>query len=164
MWFRVNDRYHWALIVAPKMEKVDTRGVQYHAKEKILGPSNSQWVFEEIDIPLRAANMLLVRIAIAKIVKLDRVHEILRSIPIRQGEVGWNCVGWVKEALQLLDVDGEAPLGTRVVEWVKVRDAAMSYCNTKKAAHRFDGKAEGAAFDNERPPTFDLMANKETVP
>jgi hypothetical protein len=150
--------------MAPKTEKEGSRRVQYHAKEKILGPSNSQWVFEEIDVSHRATNMLLVRIAIAKIVKVERVREILRATPIRQGETGWNCVGWVKEALQLLDTDGEVPLGTRVIEWVKVRDAAMSYCNAKKAAHRFDGKAEGAAFDIERPPTFDLTTNRETVP
>jgi hypothetical protein len=40
---------------------------------------------------------------------------------------GWNCVGWVKDALELLKADPRA-LVTSVIEWEIVRDAAMAYC------------------------------------
>ncbi|KAG9313922.1 hypothetical protein JVU11DRAFT_4694 [Chiua virens] len=160
------DTYHWALHVGPKtLPDVDENaktGIQFHAKEKLIGPQDSQWYFEELDIPFHATNMLLVRIAIAKIEDLDRLCHILRAVPIRQGTAGWNCIAWVQEGLALLDEDEKA-LGTRVIEWANVRNTAITYCNTKKAQHRFDGKGEGD-FDIRKPPTFDLITNQEIIP
>ena len=62
--------------------------------------------------------MLLIRIVVGKVVDGNRLVEILRNTPIRQGQPGWNCVLWVKEALEMLKVDTKA-LGTSVVEWKK---------------------------------------------
>lgn len=42
------------------------------------------------------------RIMLAKIEQADRLRQVLRQIPIRQGEEGWNCVLWVKDALDNL--------------------------------------------------------------
>ena len=53
--------------------------------------------------------------------------------------------------------------GTWVIEWEKVHNTALSYCDAKKAEHRLDGKGEGG-FDSERLPTFDLMKNKGIIP
>ncbi|KAJ5189668.1 hypothetical protein N7491_008287 [Penicillium cf. griseofulvum] len=50
----------------------------------------------------------------------------------------WNCVFWVKEALEVIKVDPKA-LGTSVVGWERVRNEAMAYCQRKKDQHRFDG-------------------------
>jgi hypothetical protein len=72
----------------------------------------------------------------------------------------WNCVFWVKEALAKLETDKKA-LGTNVTEWQKVRDAAMTYCQSKKNQHRFDGKGDQ---DVGKVPTLDLIEGKETVP
>lgn len=85
--------------------------------------------------------------------------EILRNTPIRQGQPGWNCVFWVKEALEILKLDPKA-LGTNVVEWEKVRYETMDYCQRKKDQHRFDGQGN---FNMRTVPTYDLMERKEII-
>jgi len=134
--------------------------MRYHAKERITGPETSEWFFEEIKTTLLATSMLLVRVLIAKVENKDRLISILRNTPIRQGVVGWNCVGWVKEALESLAADGKA-LGTSVTEWTVVRNAAMEYCDRKKKEHRFDGRG---SYDMNKAPTYDLIEKKETMP
>lgn len=66
----------------------------------------------------------------------------------------------MKEALQRVKNDGKA-LGTSVLEWEKVRDGAMKYCQRKKDEHRFDGKGN---FDMGLAPTYDLIKQRETIP
>ena len=120
----------------------------------------SEWFFEEKDVTLLATSMLLVRIMIGKVEKIERLVSTLRKVPIRQGQMGWNCVGWVKEALEALNADGKA-LGTSVTEWQAVRDGVMWYIQKKRAEHRFDGKGN---FNMKYAATYDLMDGKETIP
>jgi hypothetical protein len=83
-----------------------------------------EWFFEEKEVTMWATSMLLVGI-LRKVEKIDRLVSTLLKMPIRQGQVEWNCVGcWVKEALEPLDADGKA-LGTSVTEWQAVRDGVM---------------------------------------
>jgi len=145
--------------VGPKDEENNDQGKRYHAKEQLGANGRSEWRFEERDIFMALTNMLLVRILIAKVTNMDRLINIVRSIPVQQGVAGWNCVSWVCEALVALEADGKA-LGTSVVEWTKVRDAAMNFCQRKKDEHRFDGESN---FDTSKAPTFDLIENRETV-
>ncbi|KAH0839356.1 hypothetical protein J3R83DRAFT_39 [Lanmaoa asiatica] len=156
----LEDTYHWCLLVGPKIETGDAIGVRYDARERITQSGHSEYFFAEAEVHLKAIQMLLVRVTIAKVKNRDRLADILRKVPIRQGTPGWNCVGWVKEALELLGDDDEA-LGTNVIEWEKVRNAAMSYCQRKKDDHRFDGKGN---FDTENAATYDLMEDKEVIP
>lgn len=135
-------------------------GVRYHAKERLVAAGVSQWFYEEREIPLYPTSMLLVRVIIAKILDRDLLKDILRATPIRQGEEGWNCVGWVREGLERLEEDGDA-LGTSVTDWGTVRDAAMNYVQWKKDQHRFDGRAD---WDTSRPPTYDLITGREVIP
>jgi hypothetical protein len=104
--------------------------------------------------------MLLVRIMIGKVEKKDRLVTIMRNVPIKQGEPGWNCVIWVKEAIEALRADGKA-LGTSRTVWQYVRDTAMWYIEKKKNEHRFDGLAN---FDIKQSATYDLLEGKETIP
>ncbi len=69
----------------------------------------------------------------------------------------WNCVVWVRQALLALQNDGKA-VGTSVLDWHTVRDAAMKYCQEKIDAHRFDGKVK---FDMTRPATYDFLKKKK---
>ncbi|KAF4987522.1 hypothetical protein FDECE_15397 [Fusarium decemcellulare] len=160
------DRYHWALLVGPKTEDQDSRGMRFHAKEGLAlvnGQGQSVWSFEEREIGMAPTAMILVRVMVAKIKNRDRVLSILRGLPIRGGEAGWNCVAWVKEALEALQRDGKA-LGTSRVDWETVRDAAMQYAREKEAAHRFDGQAGSGQFDVRKVPTWDLLTGREAVP
>ncbi|KAI9700031.1 MAG: hypothetical protein M1836_002565 [Candelina mexicana] len=154
------DTYHWSFMVGPKIEKEGGSGMRYHAKVRPKQGGGLEWYFEERDCPLAPTNMLLVRVMIAKVEDHGQLSSVLRSTPIRQGEQGWNCVLWIKEALEELQANGKA-LGTRVTEWAKVREGVMTYIQRKKDQHRFDGRGH---FDTSKVPTYDLIEQKETVP
>lgn len=99
--------------------------MRYHVKERLKESGGSEWLFEERSTPLAPTNMLLVRVIIGKVKNNERLVNVLRTTPIRQGDSSWNCVVWVKEALEGLKADGKA-LGTCVIEWNRVRDGAMT--------------------------------------
>lgn len=145
--------------MGPKVEAAGKMGARYHAKEAPRAGGGSEWRFEERQCELIATSMLLVRLLIGKVEDGNRLAEILRKTPIRQNQAGWNCVHWVKEALEGLKADGKA-LGTSIVEWETVRDQAMGYCQRKKEQHRFDGRGN---FDMKKAPTYDLIERKETI-
>jgi hypothetical protein len=145
--------------VEPKSDKPEDEGVRYHARERMKQDGNSEWEFEEAPTTMLPARMIMIRILIAKIESRDKLAQILRQIPIRQGQQGWNCVGWIKEALSELK-NSTNVIGTSVVEWDAVRNAAVSYCQSKKDQPRFDGKG---SFDTSRVPTFDLIQGTETI-
>lgn len=138
---------------------MDGMGVRYHAKETISPEGNMKWSFEARECPLAPTSMLLVRIVIGKVADGNRLVEILHKTPIRQDQPGWNCVAWVKDALERLQMDKKA-LGTSVIEWNKVRNKAMEYCQQKKDQHRFDGQGN---FDMKKAPTYDLIEQKEII-
>lgn len=148
------------MVVGPKIEVQDGRGMRYHAKESINASGHAEWYFDERDVSLLATSMLLGRVMVGKVESMDRLVSILRQVPIRQGQAEWNCVSWVKEALDTLSADGKA-LGTRVTEWQPVRDGVMWYIQKKRADHRYDGKGD---FDMRLAPTYDLMEGKELIP
>lgn len=152
-------RYHWALLVGPKTEAEGGQGMRYHAKERLKESGGSEWLFEERGTPLAPTDMLLVRVIIGKVENNERLVSVLRTTPIRQGDPGWNCVGWVKEALERLKADGKA-LGSCVIDWDRVRNGAMTYCQRKKDQHRFDGEG---IFDMGKTATYNLIEGKETV-
>ncbi|KAI4853172.1 hypothetical protein E4T44_01006 [Aureobasidium sp. EXF-8845] len=154
------DTYHWELLVGPKSDRTEDEGVRYHARERMKQDGNSEWEFEEAPTTMLPARMIMVRILIAKIESREKLAEILKQIPIRQGQQGWNCVGWIKEALSKLQ-ESTNVTGRSVLEWGVVRNAAMSYCQKKKDQHRFDGEGK---FDTTRVATFDLIQGGETVP
>jgi len=151
-------------MVGPKNDKDNKddnegRGTRYHAKQAITGPGTFEWVFEEKKTSLLATSALLVRVLIAKVESKDRLESILRNVPTRQDVAGWNCVGWVKEALQSLEADGKA-LGTGVTEWTRVKTTAMEYCDRKKKEHRFQSQGD---YDMSKVPTYDLIEMRETT-
>jgi hypothetical protein len=100
-------------------------GKRYHAKEKFSGtPGQVVWEFEERDTLTAASAMVLVRVLVAKVTNMDSLVSALKSVPVRGSETHWNCVEWVKEALEILQKDGKA-LGTSVLGWQTIRDTAM---------------------------------------
>ncbi|CAD0101385.1 unnamed protein product, partial [Aureobasidium mustum] len=81
------------------------------------------------------------------------------KMPGKEDTYGWNCVLWIKEALSELQTSTNI-IGTNVLEWEAVRNAAMSCCQQKKDEHRFDGTVH---VDTLRVPTYDLIQGKETI-
>lgn len=147
------------MIIGPKIEAPGKLGVRFHAKEKPRVEGGSEWYYEERECQLAPTSMLLVRVLVGKVEQGDRLKAILRSIPIRQGQPGWNCVGWIKEALEKIKADGRV-VGTSVLDWETVDKEAMAYCQRKKDQHRFDGQGN---FDTEKAPTYDLIQRKEVI-
>lgn len=105
--------------------------------------------------------MLLVRITVGKIKDIKRLESIFRQIPIRSAVEGWNCVAWVKEALEAALRDKKALGTTDNIHWNMVRDTAMWYVEQKKAAHRFDGKVQ---YDHSKAATWNMLEGCEQVP
>jgi hypothetical protein len=102
--------------------------------------------------------MLLVRILIAKIDDRARLDVILQQAPVKDGVKHWNCVIWLKDALELIGKDKKA-LGTSVLAWDTIRKTAMDYCNQKKA----DGRFTSAKYNPEKVQTYDLLERRETT-
>ncbi|KAL9103654.1 MAG: hypothetical protein Q9163_001313 [Psora crenata] len=154
------DAYHWSLMTGPRKEDRGSRGLRYHAKDKSRASGQSVWEFEERGLTVgMATQMLLVRILVGKVDKSNRLRDILRRVPVVQGDRSWNCVIWVKNALEALQKDGKA-MGTCQLDWKIIRDTSMRYIQHKKKQHRFDGKAE---FDISNSATFDMPEGRETI-
>jgi hypothetical protein len=119
----------------------------------------SEWAFEEKTASMMPTQMILIRVLVAKVENTEKLAQLLRQIPVRQREEGWNCVSWVQEALSEVK-SSKKVVGTSVVGWKAVRDAAMDYVQEKKAQHRFDGEGN---FDTSHVPTFDLIQRRETL-
>ena len=144
------------------MEDVNAEGMKFHAKEILVSVDNEArwtWNYEECSTPMRPTGMILVRVLIGKVGNRDRLVSVLQRIPVKGGELGWNCIACVKDALKQLEEDKSA-LGTSATAWVVVRNGAMQYIEDKKMAHRFDGKGN---FDTSKVPTWDLIEGKELI-
>jgi len=140
----------------------EENGMRFHAKETITSMGVA-WQYEATSIPLKPTKMLLVRIIISRIRNMDRLINIFQSTPIRAGQPGhenWNCVEWVKEALELAGCDGEA-LQSPTIDWELVRNTAMWYANKKQKEHRFDGQG---TYDQSKTATWDLLTRQELIP
>lgn len=121
------------------------------------------WEFNEEETGSAQTLRLLTRTQMGKVKNIAILEEILRNVPIRAGQVeGWNCVAWVREALEMIEQNGKA-VGTAILDWTTVRDASMKYTQEKIDNHRFDGKAT-YAFDKELAATYDLLEDKEVIP
>jgi hypothetical protein len=100
---------------------------------------------------------LLARVLIAKIENEDRLGDILRNIPVVQGNPNWRCRTWLANALAAIKADDKA-VGTSQLNWVKIEKAAREYVAGKVASGRY-------MQDALKPkPTWDMIEEKETVP
>jgi len=135
--------------------------MRFHAKENMTS-MGMVWQYEAISIPLKPTKMLLVQIIIGKIRNIDRLINIFQNTPIRAGQPGhesWNCVEWLKEALELVRCDGEA-LKPPMIDWKLVRNTAMWYVDKKQEEHRFDGQG---TYDQSETATWDLLTRQELI-
>ncbi|KIM95991.1 hypothetical protein OIDMADRAFT_44786 [Oidiodendron maius Zn] len=137
----------------------NVEGVRYDAKERMTKSSKTKWYFEERRGGVDGNGMLLIRLIVAKVPQPSELIHILRQVPVKQGLPGWNCVAWVKEALEKIEAHGKV-LGTHRAEWLDVMDTALWYVEKKKPEHRFDGQGD---YDINNVPTYDLMESKETM-
>jgi hypothetical protein len=70
--------------------------------------------FENVEASIQTTSMILIRTTVAKILKLSRWEMILKAIPVVKNDSTWNCITWVKNALEELHKSG--CLGTHQTE------------------------------------------------
>lgn len=139
--------------------------MRFHAKNEMTmvdGSYRSVWKYESKTTSLLSTDVLLVRILIGKVINMDRLVAAFERTPVRGDEPGyehWNCVEWIKEALAVIEKDGNI-LGTSAINWNSVRNAAMWYIEKKKGEHRFDGQGESEEL---RVPTWSLLEKRELI-
>jgi len=157
----MEERYHWSLLIGPKNLKRGKNGIRLDARN-VIRDATQVWVSEQAHIHIGSTSTSLVRICIAKLVDTPRVLDLLHTVPVRPELPGWNCVSWVREALQELQPlqpKGDI-LGTSgVLEWEKVRNGAMTYVNRKIAEGRFTQSGDAT-----KVATWDLMKGQEIIP
>jgi hypothetical protein len=127
-----DDRYHWALLAIPSHDKnLRKHALRFHARDYYSSPDQTHWIYEEIHVDARGTPKLLAQIRIGDILDTDRLLEILRDVPIVQDLAGWNCIEWIKDALDSLEMDAEAVRGG--LDWVKLRKLGLSAADAKMA-------------------------------
>ncbi|KND86259.1 hypothetical protein TOPH_09113 [Tolypocladium ophioglossoides CBS 100239] len=156
------DKYHWAFIIGPKNETPHSQGQLSHVKDSLSFAGNPPtpqpvWQYEDREILMAPTARLLVRILVGKVKSKSRLESVFKNTPVRPETHGWNCVEWVKEALESAGQDDRA-LGTAVTDWQSVRDTAMWYVDCKHEAGRF-----GEHYDPNRAPTWDIIDGKELM-
>ncbi|KND91711.1 hypothetical protein TOPH_03812 [Tolypocladium ophioglossoides CBS 100239] len=156
LYARGGQGYHWALLVGPKYEGVNSRGKRYHAKQQM-----HQWRYDELDIPMAATNMILVRVLAAKVKKMDCLESIMRSVPVRPDVPGWTCRSWVEEAYRTLQSDGKA-IGP-CPDWETLSETALWYVQKKVEEHRFDGLAPSGQFSTWQVSTWTMVEGQELI-
>jgi hypothetical protein len=117
------------------------------------------WRYEEERLDRGAANILLTRVAIGKVLDIDRLQSILASVPVRPETPNWNCVAWVKEAVETVFKDPTA-VSTSIKSWGEVKATAIWYIQKKTLDHRFDGQG---GFCGGKAATWDMLESKEVV-
>ena len=100
--------YHWALLVAPKIEQDKSRVLLYHAKERLDTSGSLIWIYEGVETSLLPASMILVCIMVAKILEPDSVEPTLAAVRLVQKDPSWNCLTWVENALEALERSGSS--------------------------------------------------------
>jgi hypothetical protein len=124
---QASDRYHWALLAIPSNDNsLQLIATRFHARDYYSGPNQTHWIYEEIHVSARGTPKLLSQTYIGDIVEKERLFEIMRDAPVKQ-EKGWNCVKWVKSAMEMVwaeDVlEGGRHDGWEALKWEALRGA-----------------------------------------
>jgi hypothetical protein len=101
---------------------------------------------------------LLVRVMIGKVEDRKRLRTLLEAVPIPQDDPNWNCVSWIRDALELIARDGRCLGKASATDWKTVESFVTDYLNSKVSGGRFteEGLRPGV-------PTWDLAGNVELI-
>ena len=142
--------------MGPKVEQGEViPGMRYHVKNHPL----MGWSYEEKPLPnVQCTINLLARIVIAKIENERRLVEILRGIPVVQGDPNWRCRTWLVNALEAIKEDGTA-VGTARLDWNEIEPLARGYVAEKVKAGRYT-----VAEEQQLPkPTWSMIEGREMI-
>ena len=149
------DSYHWTLLVSEKSSHRSARGTRYHVEH--AGGSEHRYFYVEDDAPyIPAAESILVRVAVAKVVDTARLQMILRAAPIHHDDLSWNCLSWVKESFERLVEDEQRCVKGYVDarDWREMEKKTREYVKRKRDERRQTGDII---------PTWNYWENRETT-
>lgn len=160
------DSYHWALLVGPKRDEDPYDAMQYHVKNTIQpGVSGQPWVFESSRLGDSETRFrLLTRVLIAKIGDPSSIDASLRSVPVVQGDPDFNCISWVRSAIETLNAHGVLSV-SKFVDWSTIDQQCKDYVAKKKQAGRWSSSpTSDSKHKFVKIPTWDMLQGREIVP
>jgi hypothetical protein len=115
--------------------------------------------YEEQDMDLSLAQMIHVKIAVAKVISIARLQKILRDLPLHDDDPSYTCFSWVKCAFQKLIADRKALKGyVSGSDWPDIEARTRRYVQQKREQRRTLDLA-----GTTRPiPTWNFWENRET--
>ena len=163
------DSYHWTLTIGPQTFSRSDTGTRYHVTHSTTTSSSHG---KSIDTTLlytedclsttRLARDPLVRICIAKIIDLERLETILRSLPIPLCDSSYSCLTFVRSAFTALHHGvGAGCLKSYLSkdDWKDVELCVRKYCKRKREQRRFTG--DNGSWNDGTVSTFNYWENRE---
>lgn len=150
------DGYHWALLVGPDSAARSEAGTRYHVRHDRGTP---KMFYEEQDMDLSPAQIIHVKIAVAKVTSLAQLQKILRNLPLDDADPTWTCLSWVKFAFQKLIADRKAVKGyVSGSDWPDIEARTRRYAQEKREQRR----GLDLAGTSQSIPTWNFWENRET--
>ncbi|OIW30798.1 hypothetical protein CONLIGDRAFT_679552 [Coniochaeta ligniaria NRRL 30616] len=152
-------KYTWCFLVGPKHEPrhLAVPGTRLAVTRDSW---HGRWIMQrnyEVNVKNTGSRML-VRVAVGKIVDLQRMWNVLYAVPVHEWTWAYRNKAWLTEALMRLKdsiADGVmAPCSQ--LDWMDVQNATVSF------AERFEreGRFEGVDDINVPKPAWDLMEGR----
>jgi hypothetical protein len=130
-----DDRYHWALLLVPSI--IDNlvkpnQATRFHIRNYHSGPHHTNWLYEEIGVDATGTPKLLTQNLIGDVVDVEGLLELIRDLPIVQTTEGWDCVGWLRSALNAIEEDGHViSVASGEASWERLRKLALLAADTE---------------------------------
>jgi len=167
--------YHWALLIGPDSALRKTLGTRYHVRHTAGRNGARTWFYEEEQMNKSSppTQMVLVRIALAKVVAPSELEKRLRSMSVNEyhrhdssgsdsdQDTAWTCRSWVKAAVQNLLADSKVLKGyIGPKDWPAIEACARRYIQHKREQRRFQ-ESDGT-WNPATVATWNYWENRET--
>lgn len=119
-------------------------------------------LFSEEELDGSSQADLLCLIAIAKVLDLERLSEVLREQRPRSstGEASTGCLQWVQDAFAAAHMDGKCLKSYfKGDEWVDIERCAREYCRAKRRDGRF---TDNGTWAKDSVSTYNFWERRET--
>lgn len=115
--------------------------------------------YEEQDMDLSLAQIIHVKIAVAKVTSLAQLQKNLRDLPLDNADPTWTCLSWVKFAFKKLISNRKAVKGyVSGSDWPDIEARTRRYVQEKREQRR---TLDRAAISHSIP-TWNFWENRET--
>lgn len=101
--------FHWSIMIAPKRENGEEKPTVYDATNTIApGYESGQWRYRVRKDDLMGYGNFIARVLVAKLspAHAGTLDALFKTAPVVQDDPSWNCVSWVKGALDVLRASG----------------------------------------------------------